>query len=147
MAEYCSEDDLVLIRPDVMDLGIKDWSSQIEEAGLVIDRIVEVEWYRRIAEENDIDWRVTPFDRDLLLNADDQLTRLGCYKTLELIFMYLMKHNLEDVYDKERLLFRGLYAEELEDVMKFGLDYDWDESGAITSDESIVPRVRRLVRV
>lgn len=147
MAEYCTEDDLVLIRPDVMGLGVRDWSDQITEAGLVIDRIIEVEWYRPIAEENAIDWRVTPFDRDLLLSADDQLTRLGCYKTLELIFLYLMKHNLEDVYDKERLLFRSMYTEELEDVMKAGLDYDWDESGAITSDESIVPIVRRLVRV
>jgi len=147
MAEYCTEDDLVLIRPDVLNLGVSDWSDQIAEAGLVIDRIIEVEWYRPIAEENSIDWRTTPFDRDLLLTADTQLTRLGCYKTLELIFLYLMKHNAEDVYDKERKLFRDMYTEELNDVMKAGLDYDWDESGAITSDESIVPMVRRLVRV
>ena len=147
MAEYCTEDDLILIRPDVMGLGVDDWSDQIAEAGLMVDRIIEAEWYRPIAEENNIDWRVTPFDRTLLLDADTQLTRLGCYKSLELIFLHVMKHTSEDVYDKERKLFRDMYTEELNDVMKYGLDYDWDESGAITSDESIVPIVRRLVRV
>lgn len=147
MAEYCTEDDLVLIRPDVLDLGVASWLDQITEAGKVIDRAIEVQWYRRIAEENNIDWRTTTFDRDLLLNADSQLTRLGCYKSLEYIYLYSRKHRKDDAFEEERLLFRDMYSDELKEVLLAGIDYDWDSSGALETTETSIQQVRRLVRV
>jgi len=146
MAEYCDSDDLVLIRPNILELGVLDWSDQIVEAGKIIDRAIEVKWFRRIAEENNLDWRVTTFDRDNLSSAENQLTRLGCYKSLELIFMYLMKHRANDAFANERKLFADLYKEELHEVLLAGLDYDWEGDG-LDSDEMSIPQVRRLVRV
>ena len=146
MADYCSESDLVKIRPSILDLGVTDWSDVITEAGEIIDRAIEVRWYRRIAEENQVNWRTTRFDRDLLKSADTQLKRLGCYKTLEGAFMYLMKHRADDAFEKERKMFSELYKEELREVLLSGLDYDWDDD-ELDSDEILVPRVRRLVRV
>lgn len=148
MAEYCTESDLVKVRPDIMDQGVDDWSDQIEEAGNIIDRAIETYWYRRIAEENDIDWRETVFDRDLLLTASTQLTRLASYKTLEHAYMYLEKNTKEpDAFERQREMFKKLYDDELDAVLDTGLDYDWDESGAIVAGENIIPQVRRLVRV
>ena len=144
---YCSEDDLVKIRPDIMDLGVSDWSDQIEEAGSIIDRAIDVGWYRAIAENNYIDWRTTPFDRELLLNLDTQLKRLGSYKTLELAFLFLKKYSSEDAFEEERKVFRTMYQDELNEVLTSGFDYDWDEDDEIDVGENVIPQVRRLVRV
>ena len=146
MAEYCDESDLIKIRPSILELGVDSWSDQIVEAGDIIDRAIEANWYRRIAEENSVDWRTTLFDRDQLTNASSQVRRAACYKTLELIFMYLMKHRVDDAFEKQRKLFSELYLNEMRDVLISGLDYDWDDDG-LSSDEISVPQVRRLVRV
>lgn len=146
MTEYCEESDLISIRPSILSLGVDDWSTQIEEAGNILDRAIEVGWYRRIAEENGLDWRTVRFDRDLLKSSDTQLKRVACYKTLELCFMFLMKHMVDDAFEKERKMFSTLYKDELQEVLLAGLDYDWDDDD-LDSDEILVPRVRRLIRV
>ena len=146
MTEYCEEADLIKIRPTILDLGVGDWSDQIAEAGIIIDRTIEVNWYRRIASENNIDWRVTIFDRDQLINASTQLKRAACYKTLELAFLYLMKHRMNDAFQKEREVFAALYKEEIHEVLLAGLDYDWNDDG-LSFDETGISQVRRLVRV
>jgi len=145
MAEYCSESDLITIRPQILNLGVTDWTDQIEEAGNIIDRAIEVRWYRRIAEDNDVDWRETQFNRDLLKSASTQVKRLACYKTLELAFMYLMKHRADDAFEKEREMFSKLYKEELQEVLLTGLDYDWEDDD-LDTEEMLVPRIRRLMR-
>jgi len=145
MAEYCSESDLIKIRPKILELGITDWSDQIAEAGVIIDRAIEVKWYRRVAEDNDVNWRTTEFDRDLLKSYATQVKRAACYKSLELIFMYLMKHRADDAFEKERGMFSKLYKEEMQEVLIAGLDYDWDDDD-LDSDEISVPRIRRLQR-
>lgn len=146
MAEYCTDDDLVKLRPDILNLGVSGWDDQIEEAGDVIDRALESKWYRARAEEYGIDWRETQFSRDNLKNAASQLTRLGCYKTLELAYLHLQKNQVSDAFREQMLLFQKLYARELEEVLVSGLDYDWDASGALSADEKLAPRIRRLVR-
>ena len=146
MAEYCTNADLVKIRPDILDLGVTDWADQILEAGKVIDRAIEARWYRTVAKEYNIDPRETPFDRALLLTAEGQTTRLGSYKTLELVYLFLMKNRADDAFEKERLLFQKMYRDELEEVLISGLDYDWDEDDDIASSEKNQPQMRRLER-
>jgi hypothetical protein len=146
MAEYCTDDDLVELRPDILNLGVSGWDEQIEEAGKVIDRALQAKWYKAQADEYGLDWREEPFDRDKLLNAAEQLTRLGTYKSLELAYLHLMKNQVEDAFRTQMLLFQKLYARELEEVLLAGLDYDWDASGALASSETLAPRIRRLER-
>lgn len=146
-AEYCTNSDLVEIRPDILSLGVSDWSTQIVEAGKMIDRALDVQWYRRNAEDYYIDWRSNPFDRDSLSNIEEQLLRTGCYKTLELIYLYLMKHRVDDAFAKERDLFAKLYKDEIAEVMASGIDYDWDTEGDEDADETFITRTRRLKRV
>ena len=94
-----------------------------------------------------LDHRETPFNADLLLNADVQLTRLGCYKTLELAFLYLMKDAPDpDAFEREHKTFGTLYKTELAEVLGAGLDYDWDETGDIAYTEKAIPVMRRLKR-
>jgi hypothetical protein len=147
MAEYCEDDDLLLIRPDITSLGVSSWEEQILEAGRIIDRALDAQWYRAVARDYGIDFRETPFDRALILNADSQVKRLGCYKTLELAYLYLSKNRQDDAFTPQSKSFRKLYKDELAEVLRTGLDYDWDEDDSISSSESAIPAMRRLQRV
>lgn len=147
MADYCTDADLVKIRPDILSLGVAAWTDQIAEATSIINRAIEARWYRMACSNAGLDHREYPFNADLLLSADTQLTRLGCYKTLELAFLYLMKDSPEpDAFERECKLFAGLYKNELAEVLGAGLDYDWDETGDLAYTEKDIPVMRRLKR-
>lgn len=145
---YCTDEDLVKIRPRILDLGVTNWDDQIEEADSIINRVLEVRWYRQACREYNLDYREYPYDADLMLNAEDQLTRLGCYKTLQLIYLYLAKDSPEaDAFERNAASFQKLYTTELADVLAQGIDYDWDSSGGISTTEKRMPSMRRLKRV
>jgi hypothetical protein len=142
---YSTDDDLVKIRPNILSLGVSDWEEQHQEAFSIINRVLISRWYREVAEDNEIDWRETSFDAEKV--DVDQLLRLSCYKTLELIYMYLMKDSPEaDGFERQMNLFATKYNNELSELLSLGINYDWDDDDTIASDESYQPRQRRLVR-
>lgn len=148
MSSYCTEDDLQKIRPKIMELGVDGWDDQIAEADAVIDRVLETRWYRQAAAEYGIDYRETEFNRTLLLDATAQCTRLGCYKTLQLAYLHLMKDAPDpDAFERQANTFKKLYGEELSEVLATGLSYDWDASGGLAYTEKKMPVKRRLARV
>jgi hypothetical protein len=147
MADYCADADLVKIRPDILGLGVAAWTDQIAEATSIINRALQARWYNMAASNAGLDPREYPFNMDLLLSADTQLTRLGCYKTLELAYLFLMKNAPDpDAFEREHTTFGKLYKVELAEVLGAGLDYDWDESGDIAYTEKNIPVMRRLHR-
>lgn len=147
MASYCTEDDMEKIRPKIMELGVDGWDDQIAEADAIIDRSLETRWYRQAAQDYGVDFRETPFDRTKLVDIAAQCTRLGCYKTLELAYIFLMKDAPDaDAFERQAKTFRDLYTKELADVLATGLTYDWDASGDADYTEKYIPVRRRLVR-
>jgi len=145
VTEYSTDDDLVKIRPNILTLGVSDWEEQHREAFSIINRVLISRWYREVAEDNDVDWRTTEFDPELV--DVDQLLRLSCYKTLELIYMYLMKDSPEaDGFERQMELFATKYNNELSELLALGINYDWDDDDSFASDEKYQPRQRRLVR-
>lgn len=150
MANYSTDADISAIRPDILDLGVASWEAQHTEAKALIDRVIEFRWYRNAAEEVDLDWRVTPFDPDMLKSVEVQLKRLASFKVLELSYEFLMQASAEDTaFSKLRDLYAKKYKEELADVLGAGLDYDWSEvSDDLTLVEEVAtPTVRRLKRM
>lgn len=148
MADYCTNADLVVERPQILRKGVEDWSAQITEATVIINRSLDSRWYRSASREYNVDYREYEFDPDLLLDADVQLKRLGVYKTLQLAYQYLSKDAMEpDAFERQARRYEKLYAAELSDVLASGLNYDWDNSGAIDSTEKLMPTMRRLKRV
>jgi len=144
---YHTEDDLVEVRPDILSYGASDLEPQMLEGESIINRTIESRWYRAAAAENGLNFHTTVFNPALLLNADDQLKRLAVYKSLQLSYLYLMKEAPEpDAFERQMSTFRKLYEEELQLVLGAGLDYDWDESGAIEAGENLQPTYRRLQR-
>lgn len=145
MANYSTDTDLVKIRPNILNLGIPEWSDRHAEAKNIIDRRLIREWYKQAAVENGVDYTQTEFDPDNL--EDGALTRLSCYKALELIYMFLMNdHPEEDGFERQMKTFRQLYNEEFKEIMSLGINYDWDEDGVVASNEMYHKTRRRLYR-
>lgn len=145
---FHTDEDLLAIRPNILSYGITDFELQMQEAENIIIRMLDARWYRNVASDNGIDFRSTPLDAELFLNATDQLSRLSSYKSLQLIYLHLMKESPEaDAFERQSGTFKKLYAEEQKEVLDAGLDYDWSDDGTIDAGENIVPRIRRLQRV
>jgi len=147
MADYCDSDDLVALRPNILLLGVASWATEITEATTIINRALEVRWYRQACREYSLDYRQYEFDPALLLSAAAQLTRIGTYKTLQLAYQKLQKDAPEaDAFERQAKNYAKLYGTELSDVLAQGLDYDWDDSGAIGDTEKRMPSMRRIKR-
>ena len=143
---YCDSDDLAAYRPNIHDLGVPDWTPTIIEGDTIINRAIELLWYRPQCREYNIDHRSTVFNSDLFLDVT-QLRRLSVFKALELAYLFLMKDAIEpDAFERQKGTFKGMYQEELKEVLTAGLDYDWDGSGDIADTEKSAPQLRRLQR-
>lgn len=144
---YSTDTDIVAIRPNILDLGISNWDDKHEDAFAVINRALTSKWYKSVAYDMGVsDWRDPGFNSDLV--DTDQVVNLSCYKTLELIYLYLMKDSPEpDGFERQMKIFRGLYNDEWKELLAVGINYDWDEDDVIgASDEKYVPSRRGLVR-
>lgn len=139
---YCNDIDLLTYRQNILSLGVSDWQEQREQAYLIINRVIEAKWYRAAAESFSIDYTEVVFNPDLIETGS--LTRLECFKTLELAYMYLKKDSQEsDGFARLEEEFRTRYNEELSSILAVGINYDWDSSGAISSDERYITTSRR----
>lgn len=148
MPTFHDDSNLIEVRPDILSYGVTEFSKQLDESESIIIRTVESRWYRNIALSYGVDWRSTPFNPELMLNADTQLGRAAVYKSLELIYLFLMKESPEeDAFERQVKLFAKRYKDEIGDVLTAGIDYDWDEDDEISAGENILPRIRRLHRV
>jgi len=142
---YCTDNDLLIYRSNILSLGVDSWETQREEAYKIINRMITVRWYNKIAPEMGIDPTLTEFDPAKVLS--DQLKRLECYKTLEFAYMLLMKDSPEaDGFERNMLLFSKLFNSEFNSIINLGLDYDWDNSGSISVGEKNITAPRRLMR-
>ncbi|MCP4645848.1 MAG: hypothetical protein GY851_35720 [bacterium] len=147
MANYSDDAEVLKVRPDCYDAGVAAFPNQHLEATRVINRAIDVGWYRAMAELFGIDPQSDPFTQSLLLNADTQLTALGTFKAVELIALFLSKMNKdEEKWERMRARYKEMYEAELAEVLGAGLDYDWDEDGTIDDDERAVNSPRFLVR-
>lgn len=144
---FHDDDDLIAVRSDIFNYGETDFEDQMTEAESVVARALDSRWYRANAENYGLDWRENPFDTALLLDTT-QVKRSCVYKSLQLIYLLLAKESSEpDGFERNSSTFKKLYAEEINDTLTAGIDYDWDESGDSTADETKIPQVRRLYRV
>lgn len=154
---YAEDDDLKIYRSNILELGVLAWDDQHDAAALIINRDIDVGWYREACAGRSFNsalypsnrflyYQAIPFDSKKLLNAAMQLKRLGCYKALEIIYGTLAKDAKDDPFREQSKDFKALYEAELKAVLKAGLDYDWDDSGTIDATESAIDVPRRLVK-
>ena len=142
---YSTDDDLVKIRPNVLDLGVSEWEDHHKEAFAIINRALIARWYKSVAGENEVDWRSTEFDPDYV--DATQILRLACYKTLELAYIYLTQDSPNPGgFEREAESFAKRYNSELNEVLAIGLNYDWDLDDTVDTEEKYQIPIRRLKR-
>jgi len=145
MPTYCTDDDMVRYRPNILMLGVDSWEEQREQAYADINRVLQARWYRHAAPEMGYDPGITIFDPTLI--REDSLTTLATFKSLEYAYMLLKKDGPDpDGFERFEKSFRNRYNEELEMVLAVGLDYDWSDSGTFDDDEVYIRITRRNVR-
>lgn len=122
------------------------FSADHDEAKNDIDRIIEIKWFRpRVRERYGRDIELLDddleFDPDLMLNASTQLKKASAYRVLgEYACPRLSKATKEaDAWEKRADWFATRFNEEIDRVFSIGIDYDWDSSGVIESDENKMP--------
>ena len=145
MANYSNDDNLLEIRPDILDYNVDDWEHLHTRAKNRIDKVLESSWYQEAAADRGVDIEDTPFDADLLETT--QLKYWSCYLTLSYIFEFLMKPSEEpDAFERLRDHYRKLVEEEQTTILAIGVEYDWDDDGEIDETERLTPDKRRLRR-
>ena len=145
---YCTDDDLVGFRPNILEYGVPSWAAQRLKATSVVNRDIAAEWYRKASKEHGVDFTMTPFQPVLMLSRYEQLEDATCHKTFELIYDYLSKDVDGDVFRDLSDRYYKLYERELKRVILTGIDYDWDSSGALDSTEKyemVAPRTLRRI--
>lgn len=141
---YCTNADLVSVRPNILSYGVADWSSKITEAEEYINKILIVRWYRPAARTLGLDPYVTEFDQTRVTTTE--LKKAAVYKTLELAYMHLMKEGPEeDGFERNMNAFAKEFQKELDLALSVGLKYDWDAGGS-AGDNLAIRSTRRLVR-
>jgi len=142
---YSVDADLVEVRPNILQLGVDDWTFKHKEAFSAINRVVEVRWYKEAALEYSLDWRDNAFSPDLV--EEGYFKDLSVNKTLELAYLYLMNAGESDPFERQMRIFRDRYNEELKILLATGINYDWDGSGVVVDTERYHHVPRRLTRV
>jgi len=146
MVTYCTDQDLLKYRPNILSLGVDSWEDQREMAHTDINRIITAKWYRQAAQKMGYDPDLVAFVPESV--QDDTLKKLECYRTLEYAYMHLMKESeKEDGFQRNMDLYARLYSTELGTILSIGIKYDWTGDGSIDSSENqLLPAQRRLYR-
>lgn len=144
---YATDSDVAKVNGDVFTAGAEDLSAIHTEATRVIDRLLDTGWYRTEAYERGVDWRETPFDADLMLNASTQLKQAAVFKFIALAAERFDNYQEGSKWALMREHFEERFADEMASVLAGGIDYDWDSSGTVDDDEKFFPTKTRLVRM
>lgn len=143
MANYSTDANLIGIRPKCLSFGITDATTYHARAKVIIDRIIEQKWYRPEATDRGYIFEDTPFAADQL--EPTQMVYLSSYKTLELLYMALMKTAPEaDGFERLAGIYREEFDKELQSLLSLGITYDWDDDDSYSEAERISTQRRRL---
>ena len=141
---YSYDVDLLNIRPQAMSYGIDDFSEFHREAKDTVDRYLASSWYPLNCVINGYSTSNTRFDPALLTNPRPRLRMAASYLALSFIYEFLSKDSEDCPFRAQADRYVLKYNAEIDEVIKAGLEYDWD-SVAVLESEGGRP-VRRLVR-
>lgn len=135
---FSTDADLTDIIPDILTLGITQFTDEHPKAQSDIEREIRNRWW----EKRGISGELNP---NYL--TDSQWTRAAVYLVL---WKYALPQ-LTNWVDGDRFqamidFYKARYAEEIEAVFQDGVEYDDDNSGTIEADEKTPINHGRLVR-
>jgi hypothetical protein len=151
MANFSSDSDLTFYQPDILTFGISAFTNYHALAREDIERDLRIRWwpvyvkqtYRDISLLNTTEMNAT-------LLTDAQFKRLSVYKVIGYYACpQLTKFNSNDNLDRFQVMmkhYKQLYADELETILRDGVEYDADDSNTIADAEKAPYHRLQLIR-
>jgi hypothetical protein len=141
--------DILEYESDILNYGIPDFDDALVKAKGDVERYLRINWWpSRQFGKYDITIISDNAEMDVTLLSPDQLTRATVYCALAYyIYPRLSKFEPElDVFQVKLDYYKKMYTEEIDLVIRDGVEYDLDESGTISNAEKEPSYFLRLRR-
>ena len=125
---FSEDKNLQDLVPDILQLGIDTFADEHERAEADIKRELRIKWWDKKGIEGELD--------ETLL-TDSQFTRCASYLVL---WKYALPQ-LTNWVDGDRFgnminFYKSRYGEELENILRDGVDYDANNDNVVSNEES-----------
>lgn len=138
MAVYATDDDLVLIVPDIFDHGVDTFDVELARSSSDIERRIKAEWWSA---------RRDPklFDETKLKASEWE--RATVYHSLAYyILPRLSNFQEDDTFQRQMVFYKERYMEEFSAVLAAGISYDENDDDVYDSAEVEYIEAQRLYR-
>lgn len=130
--------DLMTLVPDILDLGVTSFSTEHAKAEIDILRELRINWWNRKNIEGDI-------NVDYLTTS--QFTRCSAYLVLWKYALPQLTNWVDgDRFQSMILFYKSRYGEELEAILRDGVEYDANNDNVIEQTEKKSVHSGRLDR-
>ena len=150
---FATRSSLLIYQPDIGDMGLStgEQDAFITQAIADVERDIRNRWFSVYQSTRVRDVSVMDeIEMDASKLTDSQWTRATVYRCLGfLICPALTRFNptgAEDRFQKMGEFYRGMYEQELNDILRDGVEYDADGDGSIVDAEKVATHNLRLVR-
>lgn len=138
MAAYATDDDLVLIVPDIFDHGVDTYETELTRSTDDINRRIKTEWWGIRHDPN-------LFDTDKLKASEWE--RATVYHSLAYyILPRLSNFQEDDSFQRQMVFYKERYMEEFSAAMAAGISYDHNDDDVYETSEVEYIQAERLVR-
>ena len=151
MANFSSDSDLTFYQPDILTFGISAFTNYHALAREDIERDLRIRWFPVYSKETYRDIAIlntTEMDGTLL--TDSQFKRLSVFRVIGFYACpQLTKFNSNDNPDRFQVMmkhYQQMYADELESILRDGVEYDADDSNTIQDAEKAPYHRLKLIR-
>lgn len=150
---FATRSSLVIYQPDIADMGLStgEQDAFVTHAIADVKRDIRNKWWS-VFQANKVRDRsyIGSVEMDASLLTDSQWTRATVYRCLGyFICPALSKFNStgdEDRFQQMGSYYRTMYEDEFQDILRDGVEYDQDDSGAVSNAEKEAVHQLRLVR-
>lgn len=135
---FSTDSDLIALVPDILELGVTSFSTEHSKAEADILRELRINWWDRKDIKGD-------FNKEYLTNS--QFTRCSAYLVLWKYALPKLTNWVDgDRYQSMINFYKSRYGEELESILRDGIEYDADDDGTVTEQEKKAVHTGRLSR-
>jgi len=143
--------DVLAYEPDILEYGIQSFSTEHSKTRADILRILRIDWWprhRNVIGKYAINIIDTNLEMDDSKVTESQFTRAAVYHVLAYyILPKLTKFTPEgDVFREKMEYYRARFNEEIDYILKDGVEYDFDADGVVEDTEKQPVHFGRLVR-
>lgn len=146
---FATIEDIKVYEPDILNYGIQNFNDALTKSQADVERYLRINWWpsQQIG-RFDITIVGTNLEMDPNKLTDSQFTRATVYHALGYyIYPRLSKFEPEmDIFQMKYDYYKKMFAEEIDLVIRDGVEYDLDSNGIITDSERVPQYFLRLKR-